>query len=133
MSNLFSSTPTKTLLLSLANLRLISAGPAVKVGSVVMNSPIIMSENDSFLKKSVLKIVKSTVYDHFCAGEDLKEVERTMENLWRVGLKGIMDYGLEDAEASEDCDRNLNEFLKTVDMSTRLPASSVRYYYDRWW
>lgn len=88
-----------------------------------------MQTDDGLLKKMILKVVKKTVYEHFCAGEDVKEAAKTMHGLWEEGLKGILDYGLEDAEGNEDCDRNLLEFLKTVEMTTRLPPSSVRYCY----
>lgn len=103
-----------------------SIDPAVDLGIAVMRSKMMQTE-DGLLKKMVLKVVKKTVYEHFCAGEDVKEAAKTMHGLWKEGLKGILDYGLEDAEGNEDCDRNLLEFLKTVEMTTRLPPSSVSF------
>lgn len=123
---LFESTPTKNLLRALFNLHLMSIDPAVDLGIAVMRSKMMQTE-DGLLKKMVLKVVKKTVYEHFCAGEDVTEAAKTMHGLWKEGLKGILDYGLEDAEGNEDCDRNLLEFLKTVEMTTRLPPSSVCY------
>lgn len=77
------------------------------------------------LRGVLLEMIKRTVYDHFCAGENVEEASRTLQRLWDVGLRGILDYGLEDAGDNDGCDRNLEEFLHTIKTASLLPPSSV--------
>ena len=69
--------------------------------------------------------VKRSVYGHFCAGAGEEEVGRTMRALSGLGLKGILDYGSEDAEDEGGCDRNLAGFLEMVEMTSSVLGSSV--------
>lgn len=71
--------------------------------------------------------VKRTVYSHFCAGSGRDEVGRTVKELTGMGLKGILDYGSEDAEDDVGCDRNLNGFLDMVEMTSSVPGSAVSF------
>ncbi|XP_031493045.1 proline dehydrogenase 1, mitochondrial-like [Nymphaea colorata] len=117
---LFASVPSSELLRAAFNLYLASCGPLVDAGSWLMSSP--------FMRIPVVRqAVKVTVYEHFCAGEGVKEAGETLRKMWGRGLRGILDYGLEDAEGNEDCDRNLQEFLKTVESTPSLPPSSVSF------
>ncbi|XP_031493482.1 proline dehydrogenase 1, mitochondrial-like isoform X1 [Nymphaea colorata] len=117
---LFASVPSSELLRSAFNLYLASCGPLVDVGSWLMASPLMRIP-------VVRRAVKVTVYEHFCAGEGVEEAGKTLRRMWDRGLRGILDYGLEDAEGNEDCDRNLEEFLQTVEMTPSLPPSSVSF------
>lgn len=76
-------------------------------------------------KKIVLGVVKNTFYKHFCAGENLVEASQTLQRIWDSGLRGILDYGLEDATDNASCDQNLNEFVQAVESTKMLPTSSV--------
>ncbi|KAF5181143.1 Proline dehydrogenase 1 protein [Thalictrum thalictroides] len=58
---------------------------------------------------------------------DYEEASKTLQTMWDNGLKGILDYGLEDATDNMSCDRNLNEFLRTVESTKLLPPSSVSF------
>lgn len=78
-------------------------------------------------KKIVLGVVKNTFYKHFCAGENLEEASQTLQRIWDSGLRGILDYGLEDATDNASCDQNLNEFVQSVESTKLLPTSSVSY------
>ncbi|MCL7035930.1 hypothetical protein MKW94_019892 [Papaver nudicaule] len=119
---LFSSIKTSYLMKSLMNQYLVSYDPIVDMGIWVMKSRLMET---MVFKSLILGVVKHTFYDHFCAGENLDEASKTLEGLWDVGLKGIMDYGLEDANDNFSCDRNLSEFLKTIESTKFLPPSSV--------
>ncbi|KAL6740353.1 hypothetical protein Aduo_013716 [Ancylostoma duodenale] len=48
------------------------------------------------------KVLKSTFYGHFVAGEDPKEVEPVVARLKRFGVKSILDYSVESDLSSED-------------------------------
>ncbi|XP_058111759.1 proline dehydrogenase 1, mitochondrial-like [Magnolia sinica] len=92
--------------------------------SSVMRSRLM---ENKYFRGMLMGIIKRSIYEHFCAGEDLEEASRTLQRLWDNGLRGILDYGLEDATDNEGCDRNLEEFLKTVETTSLLPPSSVRF------
>lgn len=48
------------------------------------------------------------------------------ENVERGGTAlSILDYGIEDAEDSASCQRNLAGFLRAVDLAATLPPTSV--------
>ncbi|XP_026386612.1 proline dehydrogenase 2, mitochondrial-like [Papaver somniferum] len=121
---LFKSVTTGKLIRSILNQQMASYDPIVNIGIWVMRSRLF---HISFIRYIILFVVKHTFYDHFCAGENLDEARTTLQKLWNGGLKGIMDYGLEDATDNTSCDRNFNEFLKIVDTTKLLPPSSVSY------
>ncbi|KAK9105422.1 hypothetical protein Scep_022266 [Stephania cephalantha] len=120
----FSTVSNPRLLRSLLNLELVAIDPVVDFGMWVMKSRMVESP---VLKDLVLGVIKHTFYEHFCAGESVEEASSTLRRLWDDGLRGILDYGLEDAVDNEACDRNLDEFLKTVESSKLLPPCSVSY------
>ncbi|PIA57507.1 hypothetical protein AQUCO_00600316v1 [Aquilegia coerulea] len=122
--SLFSSVSSLQLLRSLVNLQMASFTPTVDFGTWVMKSRLM---ENMVSKKIVLGVVKHTFYEHFCAGENLEEASKTLQRMWDNGLKGILDYGLEDATDNMSCDRNLNEFLRTVESTKLLPPSSVSF------
>ncbi|KAK6128768.1 hypothetical protein DH2020_037474 [Rehmannia glutinosa] len=56
-------------------------------------------------------------------GKTLGEADKTVKKLWDSGLRAMLDYGLENALDNAACDRNLDEFILTID-STKLFATS---------
>ncbi|CAA7390923.1 unnamed protein product [Spirodela intermedia] len=122
---LFASTPSGALLRSLANLKIMAWEPVVDLGIAVVRSKAV--EHSAAARAVVVAALKATAYRHFCAGENVEEACKTLQGLWDDGLQGILDYGMEDAEDNAGCDANLAEFLKTVEMTSRLPISSVSF------
>nr|XP_010908113.1 proline dehydrogenase 1, mitochondrial isoform X1 [Elaeis guineensis] len=121
---LFAAVPTGSLLRSLATLYAFAFDPVVDLGTAVMRSRAVHATRLG--GAALLAAVRGTVFRHFCAGEGLEEAGRTLRVLWEeVGLKGILDYGLEDASDGAACDRNLDGFLQTVEMASSLPPTSV--------
>ncbi|MQL94333.1 hypothetical protein Taro_026995 [Colocasia esculenta] len=114
-----------TLLRSLVNLYAMSCEPVVDLGIAVMRSRVL--ERSAMARAVVMAAVKETAYRQFCAGEGVEEAGRTLQGLWDEGLRGILDYSLEDAEDNAGCDANLAQFLKTVELTSRLPPSSVSF------
>ncbi|KAL2499800.1 Proline dehydrogenase 2 [Abeliophyllum distichum] len=121
---LFSSVPTSKLIKSSINLHMAAIEPIVDTGMWVMNSRLMETP---VLREIILGVVKNTVYEHFCAGKDLKEVARTVTKLCDQGIKAILDYGLEHVNDNESCDRNFNEFIQTIESTKFLPPSSVSF------
>lgn len=123
---LFASVPTGSLLRSLATLYAFAFDPVVDLGTAMMRSRAVHASRLG--GAAVLAAVRGTVFRHFCAGEGLEEAGRTLRELWEeAGLKGILDYGLEDASDGAACDRNLDGFLRTVEMASSLPPTSVSH------
>ncbi|KAK6117646.1 hypothetical protein DH2020_048608 [Rehmannia glutinosa] len=117
---LFSSVSTRKLIRSTVTLHLAAMEGMVDLGSTVMNSRLMKS---SIPRKMVLESIERTFYDHFCGGKTLGEADKTVKKLWDSGLRAMLDYGLENALDNAACDRNLDEFILTID-STKLFATS---------
>ncbi|XP_020682676.2 proline dehydrogenase 1, mitochondrial [Dendrobium catenatum] len=122
---LYTTVKTGELIRSLATLYPMAVGPAVDVGMAVMRSRAV--EESWAVRAAVMGMVRRTVYRQFCAGEDAEEAAETLRRLWKEGMRGILDYGLEDAEDGAACDRNLAGFLSTVELTATLPPSSVSF------
>lgn len=121
---LFSKLSTPELANALLNLELASNELVVDAATAVLSSPKIMTWRT--LASPLLWAVKRTAHAHFCAGETVEEACHTLERMWSLGLKGILDFSVEDAHDDETCDRNLQGFLTTIGHTSSLPQSSVR-------
>ncbi|KAL4577348.1 hypothetical protein LXL04_013457 [Taraxacum kok-saghyz] len=121
---LFSSVKTGKLIRSAANLSMASVEPVVDLGMWVMGSRLMQV---GLLSEVVLGVIKHTVYEHFVAGADTAEAGQTVKKLWESGLRGMLDYGLEHAVDNESCDKNAQQFIKTVESTQSLPPSSVSF------
>ncbi|KAJ0704195.1 putative proline dehydrogenase [Helianthus annuus] len=121
---LFSSVNTCKLIRSMVNLSVASMEPVVDLGMWVMSSRLM---EVGMVRKIVLGVIKHTVYEHFVAGADTGEVNRTVKKLWESRLRGMLDYGLEHAVDNESCDKNAQQVLKTVESTQFLTPSSVSY------
>ncbi|XP_020203497.1 proline dehydrogenase 2, mitochondrial-like [Cajanus cajan] len=121
---LFRSVSTRQLLRSSAVLHATAVGPMVDLGMWVMKSRVF---ERGVLKDMVMAATRETLYANFCAGEDAAAAGRSIGALNGGGLRGMLAYGVEDAHDNEGCDRNLEAFLHTVDVSKSLPPSSVSF------
>ncbi|KAI3455056.1 hypothetical protein Pfo_011719 [Paulownia fortunei] len=121
---LFSSVSTPKLIKSTVTLHMASMDGMVDLGSWVMNSGLMKSP---ISRRMVLDSIKYTFYDHFCGGEDLWEADRTVKKLWDSGLRAMLDYGLEHAVDNWSCERNLEEFIRTIESTKSLPSSPVSF------
>jgi len=62
----------------------------------------------------VQSILKTTIYEHFCGGEDLSETEPMVAALAEQGVSTILDYGVEAKETQDEFDANLAEQLRAI-------------------
>lgn len=60
-------------------------------------------------------LVRHTIYDQFVGGENLRQVERTVNNLARYDVKSILDWGGEGMQTELEFDQTLQQHLKTLD------------------
>ncbi|XP_051140838.1 proline dehydrogenase 1, mitochondrial-like [Andrographis paniculata] len=121
---LFSSVSTFNLLRSSLTLQMAAVAPMVDFGIWVMNSRLM--ENPIF-RRAALAVTERTFYAHFCAGKDLERTAGTVQKLRDSGLSAMLDYGLEHAGDNESCDRNLREFVRTIDWTKSLEDRSVSF------
>ncbi|KAK3013058.1 hypothetical protein RJ639_009658 [Escallonia herrerae] len=124
VKGLFGPVSTANLISSSVILHMAAMGPVVDMGTWVMNSRVMETP---VLREAVLGVVKGTIYEHFCAGSDTEEAGRTVRRLWDVGLRAMLDYGLEHTNDNVSCDRNSEEFIRTVESTRSLPPSSVSF------
>ncbi|CAN6311986.1 unnamed protein product [Urochloa humidicola] len=116
---LFAGEPTSALVRTLAALQALSVGPLVDAATAALRSPAVAG---SALGRAA---ARATAYKHFCAGETADEAAAVVRRLWRGGMGGILDYGIEDAEDGHACDRNAAGFLAAVDVAASLPPGSA--------
>ncbi|KAJ1296340.1 hypothetical protein BS78_01G293100 [Paspalum vaginatum] len=116
---LFAGEPTSALVRTLAALQALSVGPLVDAATAALRSPAVAG---SALGRAA---ARATAYQHFCAGEAAGEAAAVVRRLWRGGMGGILDYGIEDAEDGRACDRNAAGFISAVDVAAALPPGSA--------
>lgn len=59
-------------------------------------------------------IIKATVFNHFCGGENLAETALTIKRLATNKVKGIPDYSVEGKESDADFERVTNEIITII-------------------
>ncbi len=67
------------------------------------------------LKLPLKKIIKSTVFGHFCGGESIQDCASTIDSLKKDGISAILDYSAEGEKSPAGFDRNKEEMLRVVD------------------
>ncbi|KAL5224475.1 hypothetical protein ABZP36_011114 [Zizania latifolia] len=116
---LFAGERSTSLVRTLAVLQALSVGPLVDAATAALRVPAVAG---SALGRAA---ARATAYQHFCAGETTEEAAEAVRRLWRGGMGGILDYGIEDAEDGPACDRNAAGFLAAVDVAAALPPGSA--------
>ena len=122
VEKLFSSVSTTSLLRSSAVLHATAVEPMVDFGTWLLRSNLMHVHG---IRDLILATVRNTFFDHFCAGEDAITTAASIRHLNRAGLRGMLVYGVEDANDNDACHRNFKGFLHTIDVSRSLPPSSV--------
>jgi len=92
--------------------RIMSNSTIVDIGSHITNLAIQIG-------LPVDSILKTTVYEHFCGGEDLDETSPMVESLATHGVSTILDYGVEAKDSDEEFDANLTEQLRCIEFADR--------------
>ncbi len=65
----------------------------------------------------VKTIIKNTIYEQFCGGENLEEAAETAKNLSEYGVGSLLDYGAEGKETEEEFDEATAAFIKTIEFA----------------
>jgi len=60
-------------------------------------------------------IIKWTVFDHFCGGEDILDCENTIQGLANYNVKTILDYSVEGKQNEADFDHCLGKAVSSIE------------------
>jgi proline dehydrogenase len=102
----------------------------------VINSPALVKFLSSMVKFGIriglpIKgLIRSTIFNQFCAGETLKESKEVVDKLYKANVKSILDYSVEGEENNASFDKNLSEIVKVIEMAAGNPAipyTSVKF------
>lgn len=85
----------------------ISSNLLVKAGPRVINFLLAV-------KLPVNRIIRATIYRHFCGGENIDDCYKTIKQLAKFNVGSILDYSVEGKETEHDFDFTKSEILKTI-------------------
>ncbi|MCB0635832.1 MAG: proline dehydrogenase family protein [Lewinella sp.] len=60
-------------------------------------------------------LVKPTIYQHFCGGENLQEVMPVIDRLGKHGIRTILDYGVEAKETEPELEQTASFLIRTLE------------------
>jgi len=86
----------------------------VRIGKHILNFSVI-------IHLPISKLLKHTIYRHFCGGESLIEASATINSLRFYNIKAILDYSVEGKENEAGFSNALNETLATIRFAASNP------------
>lgn len=60
-------------------------------------------------------LIKSTIFEQFCGGENIAECEDTIATLGKARIGTILDYSVEGKATEEDFDKTRDEIIRTIE------------------
>ncbi len=66
------------------------------------------------LRLPVTPIIKSTIYKHFCGGEDIDDCNKTVKALWQNRIGSVLDYSVEGDENESNFEHTTNEIISNI-------------------
>jgi len=90
--------------------KLIQSEPMVKIGTAVTN----------FALKAnlpVKKLIRATVFDHFCGGVTEQDCNETINKMYDLGVSSVLDYSVEGKETEEQFDYAMNKTLESIEFA----------------
>ena len=67
-----------------------------------------------FIKLPINRIIKSTIYKHFCGGTTIEDSQSTINKLWKSNIGTILDYSAEGKEEEVDLNRAKDEIILSI-------------------
>ena len=92
--------------------KLVSSYRLVKVGSFCLQIAL-------FLRLPIRKIIKSTIFEHFCGGESITDCDKTIQELGKYQIGTILDYSVEGQENEDSFDSVMKETLATINKAAQ--------------
>ena len=75
-----------------------------------------------FLHFPIKKLIKMTVFEQFCGGENLQECNKTIDNLDKAHIGTILDYSVEGEDDEKSFDKTAKEILLTIEKANQNQA-----------
>lgn len=75
-----------------------------------------------FLHFPIKKLIKMTVFEQFCGGENLQECNKTIDNLDKAHIGTILDYSVEGEDDDKSFDKTAKEILLTIEKANQNQA-----------
>ena len=72
----------------------------------------------------IKELIKSTIFRHFCGGENIEECRKTIDQLDAGGVGSILDYSVEGEDEEDTFESTCEEIIKTIrhaDGDERIP------------
>ncbi len=72
------------------------------------------------------RLIKATIFRHFCGGETIEECESTVKQLDMGGVGSILDYSIEGEDNDKVFDETCAEIMRTIiraDGDSRIPLT----------
>ena len=66
------------------------------------------------MKLPIKKLIKISLFDHFCGGETIQECKQTIAELGASGIGTILDYSAEGENSEEAFEANKVEIMQTI-------------------
>jgi proline dehydrogenase len=91
----------------------------------LMNKAWVVKLGTFFIKLAFLlqlpikKLIRLTVFEQFCGGENISECSKTIENLAKGGIGTILDYSVEGEESENSFEHTAQEILKTIEKASQ--------------
>lgn len=86
---------------------------AMSSNMLVKNGPVLLDVALK-LKLPVIPVIRSTIYKHFCGGEDIVDCNKTIDALKKNGIGSVLDYSVEGAESEENYNHTTAEIIATI-------------------
>ena len=88
--------------------RLIGNSVLTKIGTRLTTLALAM-------KLPIKGLIRATVYDHFCGGEDILDCESRIQALAKFNIKTILDYSVEGKQDESDFDLCLGKAVSSIE------------------
>lgn len=90
--------------------KMISVQPLVRVGTAVTRFAL-------NAKLPVEKLIRATVFDHFCGGVSVVDCENTIEKMHTKNVHSILDFSVEGEEEESQFDAALKQVIDVISFS----------------
>jgi len=84
----------------------------VKIGSLLLKISF-------FLRIPVKKLIKITIFNQFCGGENIQDCSKKINELYEFGIGTILDYSVEGKEKESDFEKTKEEIIQTILFSAK--------------
>ncbi|PHR72829.1 MAG: proline dehydrogenase [Lutibacter sp.] len=90
--------------------KMIQNEPLVRIGTAVTNFAL-------NARLPVERLIRSTVFDHFCGGVTEENCIPTIEKMYSKNVHSVLDYSVEGKESEDQFDSALTKILKIIDFA----------------